>query len=81
MNILKEFASDSGGRAYSVSDDMLGGKNSQFAKILDQIAEELRNQYTLGYYPAHPDDGHYHTLNISTRYGYYVRARRGYVAR
>jgi Ca-activated chloride channel family protein len=81
MNILKEFASDSGGRAYSVSDDMLGGKNSQFAKILDQIAEELRNQYTLGYYPAHPDDGHYHSINISTRYGYYVRARRGYVAR
>jgi Ca-activated chloride channel homolog len=81
MNVLKEFASDSGGRAYSVSDDMLGGKNSQFAKILDQIAEELRNQYTLGYYPAHPDDGHYHSINISTRYGYYVRARRGYVAR
>jgi len=81
MNVLKAFASDSGGRAYSVSEDMLGGKNSQFEKILDQIAEELRNQYTLGYYPAHPDDGQYHAINISTRYGYYVRARRGYVAR
>jgi len=81
MNVLKAFATDSGGRAYSVNDDMLGGRNSPFEKILDQIAEELRYQYTLGYYPAHFDDGQFHTINVRTRYGYYVRARRGYVAR
>jgi len=81
MNVLKAFATDSGGRAYSVNDDMLGGRNSPFEKILDQIAEELRYQYTLGYYPAHSDDGQFHTINVRTRYGYYVRARRGYVAR
>jgi Ca-activated chloride channel family protein len=81
MNVLKTFASDSGGRAFAVSEDMLGGKNSQFEKILDQIAEELRSQYTLAYYPAHPDDGRFHSINVRTRYGYYVRARRGYVAR
>jgi Ca-activated chloride channel family protein len=80
MNILKEFAADSGGRAFPVSDDMLGGKNSQFERILDQIAAELRNQYTVGYYPAHPDDGRFHSISVRTRYGYYVRARRGYVA-
>ena len=81
MNVLKAFATDSGGRANSVNDDMLGGRNSPFEKILDQIAEELRYQYTLGYYPAHSDDGQFHTINVRTRYGYYVRARRGYVAR
>ena len=80
MNVLKTFATDSGGRAYSVSDEMLGGRNSEFQRILDQIAQELRRQYTLGYYPVHPDDGQYHTINLRTRYGYYVRGRRGYVA-
>jgi Ca-activated chloride channel family protein len=80
MNVLRNFASDSGGRAYLVSENMLGGKNSEFDRILAQIAAELRSQYTLGYYPAHPDDGKYHEIRVQTRYGYYVRARRGYVA-
>jgi Ca-activated chloride channel family protein len=80
MNVLRSFASDSGGRAYLVSENMLGGKNSEFDRILSQIAAELRSQYTLGYYPMHPDDGKYHEIRVQTRYGYYVRARRGYVA-
>jgi Ca-activated chloride channel family protein len=80
MNVLKTFASDSGGRAYLVSENMLGGKNSEFDRILAQIAAELRNQYTLGFYPAHSDDGKFHNIRVLTRNGYYVRARRGYVA-
>jgi Ca-activated chloride channel family protein len=80
MNVLRSFASDSGGRAYLVSENMLGGKNSEFDRILAQIAAELRSQYTLAYYPAHPDDGKYHDIRVQTRYGYFVRARRGYVA-
>jgi Ca-activated chloride channel homolog len=80
MNVLQSFASDSGGRAYLVSENMLGGKNSEFDRILAQIAAELRSQYTLGYYPSHPDDGKYHDIRVQTRFGYYVRARRGYVA-
>jgi Ca-activated chloride channel family protein len=79
MNVLRSFAADSGGRAYLLSENMLGGKNSQFDRILAQIAAELRSQYTLAYYPAHPDDGRYHDIRVSTRYGYYVRARKGYV--
>ena len=81
MNVLKAFASDSGGRAYPVSDRMLGGKNSEFDRILNQIAEELRSQYTLAYYPSHADDGRFHTISVRTRFGYYVRARSGYVAK
>jgi len=80
MNILRTLAADSGGRAFPVSEDMMGGKNGQFENILVQIAEELRNQFTLAYYPTHPDDGQYHTIRVSTRFGYSVRARRGYVA-
>jgi Ca-activated chloride channel family protein len=80
MNVLRTFAGDSGGRTYLVSENMLGGKNSEFDRILAQIAAELRSQYTLAYYPSHPDDGQYHNIRVSTRYGYYVRARRGYVA-
>jgi len=59
---------------------MLGGRNSQFDEILGSIAEELRNQYTLSYYPQHPDDGAFHSVRVSTRYGHNVRARRGYIA-
>ena len=59
---------------------MLGGRHSQFDEILGSIAEELRNQYTLAYYPNHPDDGGFHSVRVTTRYGYHVRARRGYVA-
>jgi Ca-activated chloride channel family protein len=80
MNVLKTFARDSGGNAYPVSQDTLGGKNSQFDGILAEIAEELRNQYTLAYSPTHPDDGQFHTIRVATRFGYSVRARQGYVA-
>jgi hypothetical protein len=49
--------------------------------MLNQIAEELRSQYALGYYPDHGDDGQYHSIQVRTRNGYYVRARTGYIAR
>jgi Ca-activated chloride channel family protein len=81
MGVLKVFGADSGGRAYLISGNMIGGKNSQFERILSQIAEELRNQYTLAYYPAHGDDGQFHSIRVRTRYGYAVRARPGYVSR
>jgi Ca-activated chloride channel family protein len=80
MDVLKALAGDSGGHAFSVSEDTMVGRNSRFDEILQQIAEELRNQYTLAYYPTHPDDGAYHTIHVATRYGYSVRARRGYIA-
>lgn len=81
MDVLKLFAADSGGRAYQVSENMLRGQNSQFERILSQIAEELRSQYTLGYYPTHGDDGQFHNITVRTRFGYAVRARPGYVAK
>jgi Ca-activated chloride channel family protein len=81
MDVLNLFGKDSGARAYLLTEDMLGGKNNQLDRMLSQIAEELRSQYTLGYYPEHGDDGQYHSIQVRTRNGYYVRARTGYIAR
>jgi hypothetical protein len=55
-------------------------RGGQIEKVLDAIADELRTQYTLGFYPARPDDGRYHLLRVRTRSGNAVRARRGYLA-
>jgi len=80
LNVLRAFAENSGGRAFLLAETLIG-RGSQIEKILDTIAEELRSQYTLGYYPPRPDDGRYHSIRIRTRTGDAVRARNGYLAR
>ena len=80
MNVLRAFAENSGGRAFLLAESLIG-RGGQIEKILDAIAEELRSQYTLGYYPPRPDDGRYHSIRIRTRTGNSIRARHGYVAK
>jgi len=80
MNVLRSFSENSGGRAFLLAESFVG-RGSQIEKILDVIADELRSQYTLGYYPSRPDDGRYHSIRIRTKTGDAVRARRGYLAR
>jgi Ca-activated chloride channel family protein len=79
MKVLRTFAESSGGTAFLVSQGPLG-PNTQLDRVMDTIANELRSQYTLGYYPERPDDGQYHNIRVRTRTGNVVRARRGYVA-
>jgi len=79
MDVLHAFAEQSGGRAFLLAETFIG-RGTQIEKILDAIADELRSQYTLGYYAPSPDDGHYHSIRIRTRTGDSVRARRGYIA-
>ena len=79
MDVLHAFAEHSGGRAFLLAESFIG-RGTQIEKILDAIADELRSQYTLGYYAPSPDDGHYHSIRIRTRTGDSVRARRGYIA-
>ena len=79
MNVLESLATESGGRAFLLSETVLGGGN-QIEKVLGQIAEELRSQYTLGFYPRHPDDGKFHSLRVRSKPGLLVRARTGYTA-
>src|SRR5437899_2977915 len=80
MTVLRAFAENSGGRAFLLRETLIG-RGGQIEKILSVIAEELRSQYTLGYYPPRADDGLYHSIRIRTRAGDAVRARHGYLAR
>jgi Ca-activated chloride channel homolog len=80
LNVLRAFAENSGGRAFLLAESLIN-RGGQIEKVLDTIADELRSQYTLGFYPARPDDGRYHLLRVRARFGNVVRARRGYLAR
>ena len=45
------------------------------------IADELSQQYFLGYSSAAPKDGRWHTIEVRLKRGnHHVRARKGYVA-
>jgi VWFA-related protein len=76
--ILDRITGETGGRLFEVD------KKNNVAAIYKQIAEELRNQYRIGFTPADISDG-YHTLQvdlpqqkklfIQTREGYYSGAR------
>ncbi|HYR87110.1 MAG TPA: VWA domain-containing protein [Terriglobia bacterium] len=79
LKVLRTLAESSGGSAFLVSQGPMG-PNTQLNRVLDTIANELRSQYTLGYYPERADDGRYHRIRVRARAGYDVRARRGYTA-
>lgn len=73
---MQEFASQTGGRyIHSPQGDKL---EEGFVQIVD----ELRNQYTLAYYPANQKrDGRWRKLSVAVaRQGLSSRARRGYYA-
>lgn len=74
---LSELAEKSGGQLYSADDPR------QLAKAFSQIAEELRRQYSLGYYPKALPAGADERRQIKVRVqqpDLAVRARDGYVA-
>jgi hypothetical protein len=72
---LAEIADKSGGKLHRA--DTLFSLPLAFK----QIADELRTQYSLGYYPAKPErDGKYRKIKVTARKGTAVRARPGYRA-
>jgi Ca-activated chloride channel family protein len=73
MKTLWQFADSSGGRAILLSTD----DPKRLDQLLSDIATELRNQYTLAYYPSIPQDGQFHKITVKTG-DYVVRARNGY---
>jgi hypothetical protein len=79
INVLRALAESSGGRPFLLA-ETLSERGTQIEKVLNTIADELRSQYTLGFYPAKPDDGHFHSIRVRTRTGDAVRARRGFLA-
>ena len=79
LKVLAALADSSGGRAFLLAESFVG-RGAQMEKVLDTISNELRSQYTLGYYPPKPDDGRYHSIRVRTKNRDTVRARKGYIA-
>ncbi len=80
MEVLNAFADASGGKAWLLSGAWTDGRGNQVEKILDEIANELRSQYSIGYYPTHElKDGKWHRITIRAKNPrYHVRARKEY---
>ncbi|HYR43459.1 MAG TPA: VWA domain-containing protein [Terriglobia bacterium] len=76
QHVLQRLAKDSGGESFFPRSD------KELAQAVDKIANDLRTQYTLAFYPQSSDnDSHYHQLRVALRGGRYrVRARPGYSA-
>jgi VWFA-related protein len=74
--ILEQISKETGARLFEVS------KKQPIEQIYDQIQEELRNQYSLGYTPDRADVGAgYHKIRLTTKQkDLTVQARDGYYA-
>ena len=76
LGTLKKYSEETGGSTFVISNE------NSFRKIFDQIAQELRSQYSLGYFSLNnARDGKYRQIKITARdSGYTVKARKGYYA-
>ena len=59
----------------------VAGRSRGLDLFLAQVANELRNQYTLAYYTDAPADGHFHNIRVTTMPAFAVEARTGYFSR
>lgn len=75
-DIAHKIADQTGGRVIEVSSE------KHLQEAFDQISEELRSEYTLGYYPANPKrDGTFRKIKVeTTEKDMKVLARKGYYA-
>jgi Ca-activated chloride channel family protein len=76
IGTLRKFSTETGGATFVVNNQ------NTFSKIFDQIAQELRSQYSLGYNSTNTArDGKFRQIRIIPRdSSYTVRARKGYYA-
>jgi Ca-activated chloride channel homolog len=74
LGALNDITGQSGGRTEVIR------STTDLDAATANIAEELNNQYVLGYSSPHPGDGKYHSIRVRVKEdGYRVRARSGYV--
>jgi VWFA-related protein len=75
-SVAHKLAEETGGRMISVRSE------KKLMEAFDEISEELRNQYTLGYYPSNSArDGKFRKVRVETvNHDLKVLARRGYYA-
>ncbi|HEX6502811.1 MAG TPA: VWA domain-containing protein [Terriglobales bacterium] len=74
---MKKLAGETGGRVIEV-----GNKIEKLKQAFDQIAQELRSQYNIGYTPSNSKlDGSFRRVEIRTKNkDYKIQARNGYYA-
>jgi VWFA-related protein len=73
---MKELASNTGGRVIEVSN-----KPEKLRKAFDEISNELRSQYSVGYTPSNPKlDGTFRRVEVRTKEGLKIQTRSGYYA-
>jgi len=73
---MKKLSEETGGRVIEV-----GNKLEKLQAAFDQIANELRSQYNIGYTPSNQKrDGTYRKVQIKTKENYKVQARAGHYA-
>jgi VWFA-related protein len=72
--VLQQMCGETGGA-------MFEGKKQKFDEVYTTIAEELRNQYVLGYTPEKTEESGYHKLGVTvTKKDLIVQTRAGYYA-
>lgn len=75
--LVKKLATETGGRVIDV-----GNKPEKLKEAFDQISNELRSQYNIGYSSTNNKrDGSFRKIEIKSQKGYKIQARRGYYAR
>jgi len=75
-SVAHKIADDTGGRVIYVHSE------KKIEEAFDQISEELRSQYTLGYYPTNNNrDGKFRKIKLDVdNHDFKVLARKGYYA-
>jgi VWFA-related protein len=75
-DVAKKLSNETGGRTIELSSE------KKLMEAFDQISEELRSQYTVGYYPANlVKDGKFRKVRVATtNKDYKILARKGYYA-
>jgi len=81
MRVLRSFADTSGGNAYFLEEAHEGGRD-RIDEAAEEVAAELKQQYTLGYYPTNQkQDGGYRQIVVELKdKSLRVRTKRGYYA-
>jgi VWFA-related protein len=73
---MRKLTEQTGGRVINV-----GNKFDKLREAFDQIANELRSQYNIGYTPTNlKQDGTYRKIEIKNKQNYKIQARSGYYA-
>src|SRR5581483_4379115 len=73
---MKKLTAETGGRVIAV-----GNKLEKLKAAFDQISQELRCQYNIGYVPTNKvKDGSFRRVEIRCKQGYKIQSRSGYFA-